>query len=131
MPVGERDFCLRAYGFTDSFSGKASQPSTLWLGRPLLDWFTARGFLPRDCGLDEAADIQGWALFPVCQPAEFDAAYLTWLFAAQPEHRPAFVQRWKDSGRLSAREAGSQVNLRRLYTRRAELRRACLLPLLK
>ena len=32
---------------------------------------------------------------------------------------------------LSAQEAGARVNLRRLYARRAELRRACLLPLLK
>ena len=131
VPVGERDFCLRAYGFNDTFSGNGLDASTLWLGRPLLEWFTARGFHPDDCGLDRVADIQNFPLFPVCRPADLDPAYLTWLFAAQPENRPDFVKRWRESARLSASEIGSQVNLRRLYTRRAELRRACLLPLLK
>jgi len=131
IPVGERDFCLRAYGFTDTFSGNGMEASTLWLGRPLLDWFTARGFQPEDSGLDRAADIQGLPLFPVCRQADLEPAYLTWLFAAQPENRPDFVKRWRESARLSAGEIASQVNLRRLYARRAELRRACLLPLLK
>ena len=130
--MGERDFCLRAYGFNDSFSGKAMDASTLWLGQPLAEWFSARGFHPQDCGgLDNAGDIQSFPLFPICQPEDLDAAFITWLFAAQPENRPDFVRRWRESARLSAQEAGSQVNLRRLYARRAELRRACLLPLLK
>jgi galactokinase/mevalonate kinase-like predicted kinase len=131
VPVGERDFCLRAYGFNDIFAGKGADDSTLWLGRPLLDWFIARGFLPKDCGLDEALDVQSLPLFPVCQPADLEPAYLTWLFAAKPENRPDFVLRWRESARLSARDIGAQVNLPRLYARRAELRRACLLPLLK
>ncbi len=168
IPVGQGEFCLRPYGFNDSFSGKAMDPSTFWLGRPLLEWFTARGFHPKDAvprpsrvvgtprrgvrsaqradpvnslapvadGLQEAsldgtADIQNCPLFPVGQLADLDPAYLTWLFAAKPESRPDFVQRWLQATRLSAQEIGARVNLPRLYARRAELRAACLLPLMK
>jgi len=168
IPVAERDFCLRPYGFNDTFSGKFNDASTLWFGRPLLQWFSARGFQPKDAlpppsrvvgtprrgvrsaqraapvnslppaadglqaaSLDETPDIQDFPLFPVCQPADLEPAYLTWLFAAQPENRPDFVQRWQKSLRLSARQIGSRVNLRRLYASRAQLRSACLLPLMK
>ncbi len=41
------------------------------------------------------------------------------------------LERWMKSRRFSARELGSHVNLHRLYTQRARLRRACLLPLLR
>ncbi|MGA2555500.1 MAG: bifunctional fucokinase/fucose-1-phosphate guanylyltransferase [Verrucomicrobiota bacterium] len=131
VPLAERDFCLRCYGFNDSFSGQVRQTSTLWFGRPLTEWFSARGFQPNNAGLDPAADIQDCPLFPVCQPAALEAGYLTWLFAAQPQNRPEFAQRWLASPRLSARQIGAKVNLRRLYARRAELRSNCLLPLMK
>ncbi|MGA2540242.1 MAG: bifunctional fucokinase/fucose-1-phosphate guanylyltransferase [Verrucomicrobiota bacterium] len=152
IPVGERDFCLRAYGFRDTFSGDWLDASTwlgrrcaslgqgklgkwldasTWLGRPVIEWFNARGFHPKECGLDWALDIQRWPLFPVCQPADLEPAYLTWLFAAKPENRPDFVKRWRESARLSAQELGSHVNLHRLYASRAQLRSACLLPLMK
>ena len=131
IPVGEADFCLRCYGFNDTFSGEARQASALWFGRPLLEWFSARGLQPGEAGVDGAADIQDCPLFPVFQPAAADAEYLTWLYAARPEIRPDFAQRWLASPRLSARQAGARVNLRRLYARRAALRSACLLPLMK
>jgi galactokinase/mevalonate kinase-like predicted kinase len=131
IPVGDYDFCVRAYGFNDAFSGDFRHVSTLWLGRPAMDWFTARGFDPKDCNSEMAVDIQSFPLFPVCKPVELEAEYLTWLFAAKPQHRPDFVRRWLESRRLSARQLSSEVNLRRLYAQRAQWRRACLLPLLK
>ncbi len=43
VPVGESDYCVRAYGFNDSFSGQMRDGSTLWFGRPATDWLAARG----------------------------------------------------------------------------------------
>jgi len=131
IPVDERDFCVRAYGFGDSFSGVVKQPSTSWFGRPATDWFAARGFPPDDPGVDTSLDIQSVPLFPICRVEDLDEAWLAWLFAAKPEHRPDFARRWRESARLSAGGMGSRVNLPRLYGQRRELRSACLLPLLK
>jgi galactokinase/mevalonate kinase-like predicted kinase len=131
VPVGDEDSCLRAYGFNDSFAGKLGDPATLWLGRPAREWFAARGLAPEDCALDPGTDIQNCALFPVCKLPGLDPAFIEWIFAAKPHPRPDFARRWRESARLSAAQIGSQVNLRRLYEQRAQLRRACLLPLLQ
>lgn len=43
VPVGERAFVIRNYGFDDPFSGPIEK--ALWMGRPALEWFEKRAFL--------------------------------------------------------------------------------------
>ena len=49
VPIGEDQFCVRAYGFSDTFAGPLGDASTRWLGRAARDWFSARGLKPEDC----------------------------------------------------------------------------------
>jgi galactokinase/mevalonate kinase-like predicted kinase len=131
VPVGEGDFCVRPYGFHDTFSGRLGEATTRWLGRSVLEWLTARRLDPAECGLDPTADIQRCALFPLVEEKDLDARFIEWLFAAPPEPRPDFAQQWQQSVRLSAAALSERVNLQRLYARRARLRRGCLAPMLK
>ena len=130
-PIGQDQFCVRAYGFGDAFAGPVGDAATRWLGRPAGEWFAARGLKPEECGIDPQADIQCCPLFPVLAASEIEPAFVEWLFAPAPKGETGFARRWRELPRLSAQQIPEQVNLRRLYEQRARLRQACLLPMLK
>jgi|GEM_PF-5651455 len=121
VPVGPRDFCLRAYGFDDPLAGALGDPQTRWFGRPVTEWFAARNLQPRDCALDLAMDFHYCPLFPARKPEELDAAFVAWVCASHPPVRPNFSQQWRDWSRLSARQLGARVNVSRLFAQRAEV----------
>ena len=91
LPVGRDQFCVRAYGFADTFDGPLENPSTQWLGRPARDWFDVRGLQPQDCGLDPQADLQACPLFPVIAAGQIEPAFVEWLFAPAPESQGGFA----------------------------------------
>lgn len=117
VPVGESDFAVRNYGFDDPFSGPVSQ--ALWMGRPALAWFEARGIAPAEAGIAPDRDIQESPLFAVV--ADPDSDWIDWLLAASPRKSDPFRARWIAARRLSARELGEQVNLDRLLSQRHSL----------
>ncbi len=131
VPIGQDDFCTRAYGFDDAFRGRLCDGTTLWLGHPALEWFRARGLKPGDCQIDVETDIQGCALFPVMTRSELEPAFVEWLYASAPGDSPRFARLWQRLPRLSAGQIGERVNLQRLLGQRARLRQDCLLPMLK
>jgi galactokinase/mevalonate kinase-like predicted kinase len=131
VPVGETDFCIRAYGFADPFKGSLGDPSTQWFGESAFGWFAARGFQAADCGLDPAADIQVCPIFPTVAAGEIDPAFVEWLFARAPEPNPDFARLWRALPRLSAGQLGDRVNLRRLYEQRVRLRTRCFAPMMR
>ena len=131
VPLGEDKFCVRAYGFHDSFAGPLGDSSTRWLGRVAREWFSARGLKPEDCGVDPQADIHSCPLFPVIAAGDLDPAFVAWLFALAPGPDAGSARRWRELPRLSALQIPGQINLRRLYEQRARLRDACLVPMLK
>jgi galactokinase/mevalonate kinase-like predicted kinase len=131
VPVDEKDFCIRAYGFSDSFSGKLSDPSICWHGRPIRDWFTARRLKPEDAGLEPEVDIQNAQLFPVVPETRLDPAFITWLFTADPQPGNDFGRVFRNLPRLSAHQLPQRVNLRRLFEQRARLRQRCLVPMIR
>jgi galactokinase/mevalonate kinase-like predicted kinase len=131
VPIGDNEFCVRAYGFHDSFSGPLGDAGTRWLGRVARDWFSARGLKPEDCGVDPQADIHSCPLFPVMAERDLDPAFVEWLFAPEPRQDSRFALRWRELPRLSAQQIPGRINLRRLCEQRARLRDACVVPMLK
>jgi galactokinase/mevalonate kinase-like predicted kinase len=129
VPVGEDEFCIRAYGFRDTFSGRLGDAT--WLGQPAAAWLAARGLEPAGCGLDLATDIQRCALFPLVAAQDLDPRFIEWLVATAPERRPEFADQWRQTTRLSAADLSERVNLQRLYAQRTRLRRGCLEPMLR
>jgi len=125
-PIGETDFCVRAYGFDDSFRGKVEDGATHWFGRPAWEWFASRGLKMEQCGMFPTTDIQFCPLFPVLDIKELDPDFIEWLFAPAPEENAAFSRLWRERPRLSAQQICEQINLRRLYEQRTRLRDHCL-----
>ena len=131
VPIGERDWCVRVYGMDDTFRGPIGEADSRWLGRPVSDWFIARGIDPTAAALDPATDLQLAPLFPVVAPDQLDPRWLEWLFAARPEPNAAQARQWCQARRLSAQTLAAQANLERLYQQRTAQRQACLGPMLR
>jgi galactokinase/mevalonate kinase-like predicted kinase len=131
VPVGENEFCIRAYGFRDSFSGKLGDANTKWLGRPASDWFATRGINLPQCQLDANSDIQLAALFPALPANAIDGTFVEWLSAAKPAARPDFAKRWQALPRWSAQQLCERTNMQRSYEQRAGLRNETLVPMMK
>jgi galactokinase/mevalonate kinase-like predicted kinase len=131
VPVGERDFCIRFYGLDDAFRGPIGEARTTWLHRPAPNWFFGRSINREAAGIEPQQDIQQAPLFPVLPPAEIEARFVEWLYAAQPIPSEAYANRWLQARRLSAEELCAEVNLARLYAQRAERRTSCLEPMLR
>jgi len=131
VPVGESDFCVRTYGFRDSFSGKLGDANTKWLGRPAGEWLAGRGLNLAQCQLNADADIQLAALFPLLPASAVDGAFLEWLSATKPAARLDFARRWQALPRWSAQQLCEGANMKRSYAQRAKLRNATLAPMMK
>ena len=131
VPLDTDDFCVRAYGFRDTFRGSLGGQTSRWLGRPVMKWFETRGLRLSDCGLEAETDLQNAPLFPVLPAGELDPAFLEWLFAAAPVPSPEFARRWQNLRRLSASQLTLQANLERLFAQRDRLRQECLAPMMR
>jgi galactokinase/mevalonate kinase-like predicted kinase len=128
-PVGDREVCVRPYGFRDPFKGRLGDSATLWLGRPAREWFSARWFGQAEEQIDFNADIQTAPLFPVLPEDQIDPAFLQWLIAPAPAAQPKMVEKWLALPRLSAAQVGDRIHLGRLYGQRRRFRSACLAPM--
>ncbi len=115
---------LRVYGYFDAFRGGMGDVDTRWIGRPAHEWFTKRGITLQAAGIAPDTDLQLAPLFPVMQT--FDAGFVKWMFAAEPENSETWRSRWLEARRLSARELGQSANLEYIYEQRNAMRRQVL-----
>jgi len=125
-PVGERDFCVRAYGFDDAFAGALGSETTCWFGEPALNWFERRNIAIETVGLNLDTDIQLAAIFPVVSPDQLTSEFLAWLLASEPEEN-ALCRELFLSTRLSAMQISESCNISRLQAQR-ETFISCALP---
>jgi len=129
VPVGEEDYCVRAYGLDDPFRGAVDSPDTLWLGRPASAWAGKRGLAWGEAGVPPGADLYDAELFPVLPLSRLSGGFLEWLFAGEPARSREYAALWQASPRLSARDLNARANLGRLARQREQnLRRV--LPLM-
>lgn len=117
-PVGEQEFCVRAYGIDDAFKGALGAPETLWLGRPAAQWFAARGIDLCTTGLDPLRDIQQSAIFPCLALERMEGGFIEWLLSSEPQEEPRWRNLWLDAPRLSAQQICESIHLQRLYAQR-------------
>jgi len=125
-PIGESDYCVRVYGFDDSFKGALGDAATRWMDAPVASWFKARGLTLESCGLSATHDIQLSAIFPVLRRENLTSAFITWLHGETPSKRPEFADQYRTARRLSAMEVCEQANIDRIYAQRREMLRRVL-----
>lgn len=114
IPIDEKLFCLRPYGFTDKFSGSLEN-NTFWMNQPLLEWMDHRNLKRESCGFAGGEDIYNLPLFPLAKKEDIPRL-LNFLIhkAAAADIDYAQLQR------LSGRELGIRTHFGRLYGQREE-----------
>lgn len=116
VPMGEKDYVARPYGFGDAFKGSLDAESTNFLEMPFGCWMNERG-LTSDC-FERTDDLQAARIFPVTDSVEELGLMMRWM-VSEPELQ-AGKECWMRSRKMSADEISAYANLRRLVAQREE-----------
>lgn len=117
VPVGERDWVARPYGFNDPFKGAMSDNQTLFMGTPFMQWANARGIQP-----ETFDDLQNAHIFPVCKNVDELGLVIRWMIS-EPDLKEG-REIWERSQKMSANELSDRANLCRLFAQRERFRQA-------
>lgn len=120
VPMGEKEYVARPYGFNDKFKGSLKEASTLYLGRPVTEWLAERGLTADE--IRGCEDLQSAALFPVTDSMEELGTVLRWMTDGGQEEAGREI--WRKARKVSADEISAYANLRRLFAQREEFRKA-------
>jgi len=117
IPIDETKWCIRPYGFDDTFTGAVGDKTTTWLGKKVKDHGYINQLLQKHL-LDEETDIQFAQIFPVVDSLSSDTGdiILSLLNGNAPENQHLSL------ARLSAAEIQEKVNFDRLTTQRESFR---------
>ena len=114
VPMGERHYVARPYGFHDAFRGDLSKEDTLYLGRPFGEWLAVRGLELES--IECTHDLQAARIFPSTDSVEELGLMLRWMIS-----EPGLLEgkeAWLRCPKMSADEISAEANLRRLHAQR-------------
>ena len=117
VPIGDRQWAVRPYGFNDKFRGQLCDNQTEFIGQPFVDWAKQRHLPGFD---DNNTDIQSAPIFPVVDNVSDMGLVLRWMLNEPSLQGGRMI--WEDSLKLSADELSEKANLRRLTCQRHENR---------
>lgn len=120
VPLAEKHWAVRPYGFDDVSKGDIRDEKTLYLGISFPDWLAERGLTPDDV-TGRKDDLQAAGIFPVVEGVEQMGAVLRWM-TSEPELTEG-KEIWLNSQRLSADEISAKADLRQLYAQRESFRK--------
>ncbi len=118
VPIGDKDYALRPYGFDDTFRGALDDPETTFLGVPVGKWLDDRGITLDD--FSNTTDIQLAELFPVSPDTDTIGRWLEWFISPTPDKK--LTQSWRNARRISADSITDTANLLRLDRQRQSYR---------
>ena len=120
VPLAEKHWAVRPYGFDDVSNGDIRDEKTLYLGISFPNWLAERGLTPDDV-TGRKDDLQAAGIFPVVEGVEQMGAVLRWM-TSEPELTEG-KEIWLNSQRLSADEISAKADLRQLYAQRESFRK--------
>ena len=120
VPLAEKHWAVRPYGFDDVSKGDIRDEKTLFLGMPFIDWLAKRGLTPDDV-TGRKDDLQAAGIFPAVEDIEQMGKVLRWM-TSEPELEEG-KEIWLKSQRLSADEISAKADLRQLYVQRESFRK--------
>jgi len=120
IPINKEDYCIRFYGYSDTFRGSVFSNETLYLGQSFNYWLDKHNLDLSLFKLENDTDIQSVKLFPVIKKEALDASFLNWII--NPENNQDLSQKWKSYEKISADEIVDRANLIRLYEQRDTFR---------
>ncbi|MBP5258611.1 MAG: bifunctional fucokinase/L-fucose-1-P-guanylyltransferase [Prevotella sp.] len=118
VPIGEKEFVIRPYGYNDLFRGDLTDPSTIYLGEPFHEWLDKRGVTVSD--IEGADDMQTARLFPVVEDELDIQLAIRWMLN-EPSLQGGRLL-WTTYPRISADEISARANFKRIEEQRCEMR---------
>ena len=118
VPIGEKGYVARPYGFHDAFRGDLSKEDTLYLGMPFVEWLTRRGLSMET--VENTFDLQAARIFPLTDSVDELGIILRWMIA-EPSLQEG-KEAWLRCPKMSADEISARANLRRLTAQREAFR---------
>lgn len=118
VPIGDKEYVLRPYGFNDSFRGSLTDASVTYLGAPITQWLSQHGLCATDVPGNE--DLQSAAIFPVSADIDAMGEMLDWMIDHPDNSRGCAL--WQQCRKVSANEISDGANLRRLQEQRLQYR---------
>ena len=118
VPMGEKDYVARCYGFNDAFKGKLDSDDTLFMGEPVTKWLAERGLAVED--IEHNEDLQAARIFPVCSSVSDLGKIFRWMISDSSYEEGKEL--WLKARRISADEISAYANLRRLTQQRNDYR---------
>ncbi|NWJ51763.1 MAG: bifunctional fucokinase/L-fucose-1-P-guanylyltransferase [Bacteroidetes bacterium] len=115
IPIGNTAWCIRPYGFYDTFNGEIGDQKTFWMGKPIKENEYIKELLASN-HLNETTDIQFAPIFPVVDQIDLEKADI--IESLLRCDASEFETLYHPSTRLSAAEIQEQVNFGRLYAQR-------------
>lgn len=117
VPIGEKAYAVRPYGYYDAFRGDITQPTTLYMDKPISQWLSKRGIQAEE--LEITQDLQSARLFPYTESLDEAGLLLNWFISDTPDKETTTL--WRTLPRFSAEELSIHANLPRLFAQRKEL----------
>lgn len=127
VPMGEKSYVARPYGFEDKFKGDMKDASTLFMGRPAAQWLEERGLKADD--IAGSTDLQSAEIFPVTDNIDDLGCVLAWMTCMADDARGKRI--WTEARKMSADGISAYANLRRLTAQRKVFRMENLVTLAK
>ena len=118
IPVGEKAWAVRPYGYYDMSRGSLHNPETSFIGQPFLQWASKRQIDINSIPGND--DIQSACIYPVVDDLSDMGLVLRWMLN-QPEKDGGRMV-WLAAQKMSADEISAKANLVRLTEQRAENR---------
>ncbi|MBK7259647.1 MAG: bifunctional fucokinase/L-fucose-1-P-guanylyltransferase [Ignavibacteriae bacterium] len=118
IPIGPDAYCVRPFGYTDTFKGDVGRPETAWMGRPCGHWFAARG-LARSGFAPDGTDIQFARIFPVVGRDALTGSFVQWMIGGGSNEDAESKATYLGAAKLSATEIGNAADLLRLQEQRS------------
>lgn len=118
VPMGEKDYVARCYGFNDAFKGKLDSDDTLFMGEPVTKWLAERGLAVES--IEHNEDLQAARIFPVCSSVSDLGKIFRWMISDSSYEEGKEL--WLKARRISADEISAYANLRRLTQQRNDYR---------
>ncbi len=121
VPSGRDQWCIRPYGFYDTFRGAPTDPDTKWMERPVAEWFEKRGIPFESLKAGFPGDLYDCPLFPVVPARELTEDLVRWMISG-PDGTLSrdFSSFWLKSKKIPARQIVNGINLSRLLAQRKE-----------
>ena len=119
VPMGDKGYALRPYGFSDKFKGDISDPKTMFMERSACEWLEERDLKAEDIAGHE--DLQSAEIFPILDSIVDMGKVLKWMIANNGDEEAKSL--WAKARKVSADGISAYADLRRLWAQRDEFRK--------